>query len=71
METAEVTRNMQRLEERYFELYRDLRAVRAQLSAGGADSTSQAGLEASQLRREREMRAILREIERVEDNLLE
>ena len=71
METAEVTRNMQRLEERYFELYRDLRAVRAQLSAGGADSTLQARLEASQLGREREMRAILQEIERVEDNLLE
>jgi len=71
MESVEVTFNMEQLEQRYFELYRDLRAVRAQLSAGGADSRLQARLEATQLRREREMRAILQEIERVEDSLLE
>jgi hypothetical protein len=71
VETLEVDRNMQRLEQRYFDLYRDLRAVRAQLSAGSVDSTLQARLEDAQLRRQREMRAILEEIERVEDSLLE
>ncbi len=71
MENTQVTRNMEQLEARYFELNRDLRATRAQLHASAADSALQATLEARLARREREMRAILQEIARVEDSLLE
>jgi hypothetical protein len=71
MEIAEATRRMKLLEERYFELNRDLQAVRVGLGCDTADARSQALSQARLAQREREMRDILQQIARVEDSLLD
>jgi bisphosphoglycerate-independent phosphoglycerate mutase (AlkP superfamily) len=71
METAEATRRIKLLEERYFELNRDLQAMRVQLACDPVDVRPQGLSEARLAQREREMRTILQQIAHVEDSLLD
>lgn len=71
METAEAVQRIQCLERRYFELNKDLRAVRAQVIEQARNSESRAQLEARLTLNEREMHDILQEVTRIEDSLLE
>jgi hypothetical protein len=71
METAEATRRIKLLEERYFELNRDLQTMRVQLACDPAEARPQGLSEARLAQREREMRTILQQIAHVEDSLLD
>ena len=66
MEITEATRRMELLEQRYFVLNRDVRTTQA-VPGGNGDAAVQARIAENQ----KQMRAILQEIARVEDSLLD
>jgi hypothetical protein len=70
METAEATRRIKLLEDRYYELHRDVRAVRLQIGTGPSAGARER-LEARVAENLRQMHAILQEISGLEDSLLE
>ena len=71
MEISETSREIQRLEDRYYELNRDLRAVRLQIGIDDPIAGSREQLAARVEKNMEEMHAILREITGLEDSLLD
>lgn len=71
METTEACRKMKMLEDRYYELNRDVRAVRSRIGTDGPTAGSREQLEARMQEHLREMHAILEEIAGLEDSLLD
>jgi hypothetical protein len=67
----DVSERMEFLERRYHELHHETRVARSDLSTGGVDAETRRALEGWLDGAEQEQRAILREIEMIEDSLLE